>query len=112
MAPTWAAQRKPRELLDLVTAGHFTFSDLCQFDLAKIADAVKLDVMGADVKKVLSDGCGPTAPTAAVAQPLMRHFAIGFFNAELRASPGSRALLTQAKSDSFGAGVAVYTVDR
>lgn len=112
VAPAWAAQQKPRELLDLVTGGHFTFSDLCQFDLGAIADKVKLDVMGADVKKVLTDGCGPTAPPASVAQPLMRHFAIGFFNAELRGSTKTRALLTQAKADGFGQGVAVYTSDR
>lgn len=112
VAPSWNAMVKPRELLDFVTGGHFTFSDLCQFDLAKISDTVKIDIMGANVKNVLSDGCGPTAPKASVAQPLMRHFAIGFFNAELRGSAKSRALLTQAKADALGQGVAVFTSDR
>jgi predicted dienelactone hydrolase len=111
VAPAWDAQLKPRQLLDIVKGGHFTFSDLCQFDLATLADQVKLDIMGTDIKKVLGDGCGPTNPPATVAQPLMRHFAIGFFNAELRGSPGSRALLSQTKADSFGAGVAVFTDD-
>lgn len=111
VAPAWAAQRKPRQLLDLVNGGHFTFSDLCQFDLATLADQVKLDVKGTDIKKVLSDGCGPMNPPASIAQPLMRHFAIAFFNAELRGSKGSRALLVQAKADGFGAGVAVFTND-
>lgn len=112
VAPTWAAMKKPRQLVDVVNGGHFTFSDLCQFDLATLADQVKLDVMGTDIKKVLGDGCGPTNPPASVAQPLMRHFAIGFFNAELRGSTGSRVLLSQAKADAFGgAGVAVITTD-
>ena len=111
VTPTWAAMKKPRQLLDVVNGGHFTFSDLCQFDLATLADTVQLDVMGTDIKKVLSDGCGPMNPAASVAQPLMRHFAIGFFNAELRGSTKSRALLTQSKADSFGAGVAVFTND-
>ncbi len=111
VAPAWAAQLKPRQLLDIVNGGHFTFSDLCQFDLATLADQVKLDVMGTDIKKVLSDGCGPQNPAASVAQPMMRHFAIGFFNAELRNSPGSRKLLDQSHADGIGAGVAVFTDD-
>ncbi len=111
VAPAWAAQLPPRQLLEVVHGGHFTFSDLCQFDLATLADTVKLDVMGTDIKKVLGDGCGPTNPPASVAQPLMRHFAIGFFNAELRGSPGSKALLTDAAAAGFGADVAKFTID-
>ena len=98
-------------LLEVIHGGHFTFSDLCGFDLATLADTVHLDVMGTDIKKVLGDGCGPTNPPASVAQPLMRHFAIGFFNAELRGSTGSRALLTQDVAASFGADVANFTDD-
>jgi len=112
VAPAWVAQQKPRELLDLVAGGHFTFSDLCQFDLATLATQVKLDIMGTDIKTVLGDGCGTANPPASVAQPLMRHFAIGFFNAELRGSTKTRDLLTQGKAESFGAGVAVFTSDR
>lgn len=111
VAPAWAAQLKPRQLVDIVTGGHFTFSDLCQFDLATLADQVKLDIMGTDIKKVLGDGCGPTNPPATVAQPMMRHFAIGFFNAHLRKSPGSLELLDQKGADGIGAGVAVITND-
>lgn len=111
VTPTWNALKAPRQRLDVTTGGHFTFSDLCAFDLAGIADRVKLDVMGADLKKVLGDGCGAGAPPASVAQPLMRHFAIGFFNAELRGSTKTRALLTQEKADAFGSGVATFTID-
>lgn len=107
----WDAAKKPRWLLALEAGGHFTYSDLCQFDLASIADRVQLDIMGADVKKVLEDGCGPMAPPASVALPLISHFTVGFFNAQLRGSTGSIDLLTQAKADGFGAGVAEVRAD-
>ena len=102
----WAWATSPKYLLSIETGGHFTFSDLCQFDLGALSERVKLDIPGADVKKVLEDGCGPMAPKAAVALPLIAHFAVGFFNARLLGSTGSAALLTQAKADTFGAGVA------
>lgn len=102
---------QPWWLLDLVDGGHFTFSDLCAFDLASISDRVKLDIPGADIKKVLEDGCGPTAPPAAVAQPLINHFAIAFFNAQLRGDTAALELMTQAKADEVAGktGVAVFT---
>jgi predicted dienelactone hydrolase len=109
VAPAWAAQVAPAQLLDVVHGGHFTFSDLCQFDLATLADQVHLDVMGTDIKKVLSDGCGPTNPPATTAQPLMRQFAIGFFNVNLKGSAGSKKYLTQSAADAYGAGVAQFT---
>lgn len=113
IAPSWPLLERPRWLLDIVHGGHFTFSDLCAFDLAALAEQVKLDVMGVDVNKVLGDGCAPPAPPASVAQPLINHFAIAFFNASLRGSEGSKALLTQAQADALAgeAGVAELTAD-
>ncbi len=109
--PTLLVMKDPYSLLDIVHGGHFTFSDLCGFDLAAIADKVKLDIPGADVRKVLEDGCGPTAPPASLAQPLITHFAIAFFNAQLKGSTGSLELMTQAKADALAGatGVAVLT---
>lgn len=102
---------QPWWLLDLVKGGHFTFSDLCAFDLAAISDRVMLDIPGANVKKVLEDGCGPTAPPASVAQPLINHFAVAFFNAQLRGSAASLELMTQARADELAgsSGVGVLT---
>lgn len=113
IVPTWPVLERPRWLLDIVHGGHFTFSDLCAFDLAALAAQVKLDVMGVDVNKVLGDGCAPPAPSASVAQPLINHFAIAFFNAQLRGSEGSKALLVQAKADELAGatGVAELTAD-
>ncbi len=110
-APTWAAMKKPRWLLDITQGGHFTFSDICGFDLAALSDTIKLDIPGANVKNVLNDGCAAPAPSAAIAQPLMNHFAIALFNATLRNSPGSYELLTQAKAEALAPGVSVVTAD-
>ena len=108
--PSLPTYEHPFWLLDIVRGGHFTFSDICGFDLASLADRIQFDIPGGDVRKVLSDGCGPTAPSASVAQPLIDHFAIAFFNAQLKGSTGSLDLLTQAKADALaGAGTAVIT---
>ncbi|MHB8878395.1 MAG: poly(ethylene terephthalate) hydrolase family protein, partial [Myxococcaceae bacterium] len=111
VAPTWAALDQPRWLLDVVDGGHFTFSDLCGFDLVGLATTLKLELTGLDIKKVLADGCGPPAPPAEVAQPLLTTSAVGFFNMVLRGSPGSREWLNQGAADRFGAGLAVLTDD-
>lgn len=109
--PSLEVIRDPLWLLDITHGGHFTFSDLCAFDLASIADRVMLDIPGADVRKVLEDGCGPTSPPASVAQPLINHFAVAFFNAKLKGSEGSLALMTQAKANEIAgdAGVATFS---
>ncbi len=109
--PTLLVMRDPLWMLDITKGGHFTFSDLCAFDLASIVDQVNLDIPGADVRKVLEDGCGPSAPPARIAQPLINHFAVAFFNAKLKGSEASLALMTQAKADEIAgaAGVARVT---
>jgi len=107
--PTLLVMQRPFWLLDIVKGGHFTFSDLCGFDLASIADRVQLDIPGADVRKVLEDGCGPTSPPASVAQPVINHFAISFFNAQLKGSAASLELMTQAKGDALAGAEGVVT---
>lgn len=110
IAPSIPLMDSPFWLLDIVKGGHFTFSDICAFDLAAIADRIQLDIPGANVRNILSDGCGPTAPAASVAQPLIDHFAVAFFNAHLKGSTGSLELMSQAKADSIGGtGTAVLT---
>lgn len=113
VAPGWPLLERPRWLIDIVHGGHFTFSDLCAFDLASMAERVSLSVEGVDVRKVLEDGCAPPAPPAAVSQRVINHFAVAFFNAALRGSGGSRALLTQAAADAVAGapGVVVVTAD-
>lgn len=108
--PSLEVIRDPLWMLDITRGGHFTFSDLCAFDLASIVDQVMLDIPGADVRKVLEDGCGPTSPPASVAQPLINHFGVAFFNAKLKGSEGSLALMTQAKADEIAGDAGVATV--
>lgn len=110
VVPAWNSLSKPRYLLELVTGGHFSYSDLCSVDLARLAQAANIP-QAADVENVLEDGCGPTAPPANIAQPLINHFAMAFFNAHLRGSTASLGLLTQEKAEALGTNVAKLTAD-
>ncbi len=111
IAPTWPLLKKPRWLVDITHGGHFTFSDLCGFDLVKMAGTIQIEIPGANLDNVLNDGCGPTATPAAVAQPIANLFAVGFFNAHLRGSGQAKAALTQAAAEALSPGVAVVTAD-
>ncbi|MBI5495572.1 MAG: hypothetical protein HY904_11160 [Deltaproteobacteria bacterium] len=93
----WAHLRSPRYFLRMPTAGHFTFSDLCVFDVAAIDAAIPLDV-----SNVLTDGCGTDNIRPEVAFPIIRHYAVGLFNGYLRSSPAARALLTEAPGVALG----------
>jgi predicted dienelactone hydrolase len=107
VSTTWARLHAPRFLLDLVHGGHYTFSDLCAFDLSSVAVVIGFG----NISRTLADGCNPPAPPAGVAQPLIDHFAVAFFNGLLRRSPGSMALLNQARADALAPGEAVFTGD-
>jgi hypothetical protein len=87
--------------LSLARGGHFTYSDLCVLDAPAVGAAVGLDVTG-----VLDDGCGPEALPVAQAFPIINTTAIGFFNLQLRKSPGSAAFVTQAAVDALSPGEA------
>lgn len=102
--PAYDKLGTPRGLVDILHGGHFTFSDLCKFDLANVAE--KIQFIGVD--NVLNDGCGPTNPTADIAEPIVNNYAIGFFNWQLRGSTGSLQYLTQARADALTPGVATF----
>lgn len=106
--PTWNALQKPRFLLDLPRAGHFTFSDLCAFDLATLAKRIGFD----DLVEVLEDGCGPNALSTEDTFTLTNHFTVALFNAVLRDSPGSWPFLTQEHADRLVPGEAAFTAER
>lgn len=113
-ATLWPTLSAPRIQLDIVQGGHFTYSDLCAFDLSEWVERLDLSVglSSDDIQGVLSDGCEAPAPVASVAQPLINHFAIGFFNATLRGSTGSWALLSQEHATRLASGEAEVMVDR
>ncbi len=102
----WDEASAPRSRLILERGGHFTFSDMCQLDPAQIASAVDLGIEDA-----LEDGCTDenTDPEAAAA--VMRHFAIGHFNAYLRDSPPSLELLTQEAGRELAGDEVIYESD-
>lgn len=83
-ATLWDAMGRPRYRALFPTAGHFTFSDLCQLDLAKVAEVADIGV-----GNVLEDGCGQENVLPQVAFPLIRRTAIGLLNGVLRRSPAS-----------------------
>jgi predicted dienelactone hydrolase len=87
----------PRGLVDVVAGGHFTFSDLCKFNLEQVVNAIQF--LGAG--NVISDGCGPTNTPASVAEPIVNNYAVGFLNWQLRGSTGSRKYLTQESGDAL-----------
>lgn len=111
IAPAWAAQQRPRYLLEFPTGGHFTFSDICQLDLVTLAKKATVVVPDVDVEQLLGDGCGPEAPPSAVAAPIMNHYAIALFNAVLRENEASLGLLNQSAADAVQPGAAVFTAD-
>ena len=89
---------QPRALVNLVNGGHFTFSDLCQFNLGSVVDQLGF----INVAGVIEDGCGTAAPVASVAEPIINNYAIGFFNWQLRGSAGTLTkYLTQAAGDAL-----------
>lgn len=98
-ASLWDHMKPPRAWESLLRAGHFTYSDLCTFDVKPIGDA-----LGLDVDHVLSDGCGPTNTPPNVAFPLIRTGAIGFMNVHLRGSAASSKFLTQGALDALSKG--------
>lgn len=97
----------PHVYFDLKTGGHFTYSDLCRFDLEAMAPSLGFG----EVSEVIGDGCGGEAPDADVALPLINQFAIGFFNGVLRDSPASFDYLTQAKAEAKAPGIAEVQVE-
>jgi predicted dienelactone hydrolase len=102
----WENMGKPRYMLRIKTAGHFTYSDLCVLDLEQIDM-----VLSQDISNVLRDGCGTANTAPAVAQPLIRHYAIALFNQYLRNSQGSASFLTQQQGEQFSATEVDFTAD-
>ena len=101
--PLYGTLQDNKAWLSLTRGGHFTFSDLCILDVEAISVAVDLDV-----SNVLDDGCGPDAIPPALAFPVINATAIGFFNTQLRGSPGSAASLSQATVDALAAGEGTF----
>jgi hypothetical protein len=86
----WSEASPPRSRLTLATGGHFTFSDMCTVP----REALQA-VAAAGVSNALDDGCSPQNIDATLAFPVLRHYAIGYFNLNLRDSAPTATLLTE-----------------
>ena len=86
----WDHVLPPRYYLTINRAGHFTYSDLCIFDIEAIDASLEIDA-----SNVLTDGCGEANIQPDVAFPLINHTTIGFFNRYLRESAVSEIYLEQ-----------------
>ena len=75
----------PKYYFELLTGGHYTFTDICILDLEKAAHEMGIT----DAEDALTDGCADFNIPTEIAHPIIRQFGIGFFNRHLRHSPGS-----------------------
>jgi predicted dienelactone hydrolase len=87
----WVEASPPRSRLTLARGGHFTFSDMCSLDAETIVGAANIGV-----PESIREDCGPGRTPADLAAVVMRHYAIGHFNAYLRDSPPTLERLTEA----------------
>jgi predicted dienelactone hydrolase len=84
--------------VSLAQGGHYTYSDICEIDMLTIAQVAGID----EAEDLLNDGCGPDNIPADQAHPLIRQFAVGFFNHQLRDSDLSADWYDAAAADAFG----------
>lgn len=85
----------PKYYFELITGGHFTYSDICILDLVYVADDLGIE----DAENALDDGCADYNVPIEVAHPLINQFAIGFFNYYLRHSSGSHDFFTMPAAE-------------
>jgi dienelactone hydrolase len=102
----WVEADAPRSRLTLQNGGHFTFSDMCMID----RDAL-LAVAAAGVFDALDDGCSEANTTPDVAFPVLRHYAIGWFNLHLRGSTPTADLLTQQAGQDLAGPEVTFEVE-
>ena len=77
-------------MYELVSGGHFTFSDICQLDLQLVTEELDL---GDAALHTINDGCGEENAPYKAAHQSINHYATAFWNAYLRGSTGSLDLL-------------------
>ena len=88
----------PKFLVALTRGGHFSYSDICQMDLAALAKEINYT----DGIDALSDGCAPENIPYEQAHIIIRHYGIAFFNYYLRGSKDSRKYLDRSSATQYG----------
>jgi len=94
----WDVMTAPKWMLTLARGGHYTFSDMCRFNLVEITEKTGYP----DAAEALNDGCGEEHWDFEEAQEAINLYAIALFNMYLRDSPGSAQYLTPQAGADFG----------
>ncbi len=80
---TWQRHRPPKGMAGAVGAGHFSFTEICELDLAAAAAQLGL---GEKVEDLLNDGCGPENMPIERAHAINAYYGAAWFNVYLRKS--------------------------
>ena len=88
----------PKFLVALTRGGHYSYSDICEMDLAALAKEIGYT----DGIDALSDGCATENIPYEQAHIIIRHYGIAFFNYYLRGSKGSLMYLDQSSATQYG----------
>lgn len=92
----YAANTVDKAVAGVIGAGHFSFSELCELDLAAAALALGLD---ASVAEILADGCGAQNIPVSRAHALNNRYGAAWFAVYLRDSePTAAQWLTDASA--------------
>ena len=86
---TWERHNPPKGMAGAVGAGHFSFTEICNLDLADAAAKLGMDD---SVQDLLTDGCGPSNMPVPRAHAINNYYGAAFFNVYLR---GSEPTLTE-----------------
>lgn len=87
----------PRYYFELLTGGHFTYSDICILDLLYIANDLGIE----DADNALNDGCADFNIPTETAHPIINQFGIGYFNFYLRGSQMSAQYFDEAAASQY-----------
>jgi predicted dienelactone hydrolase len=90
MEAPWEYFNPPKFLVDVKRAGHYSFTDLCRFNLTEIAEKAGYP----DAKEALGDGCGAENWDYEKVADATRYYGISFMNTYLRNSALSMDYVT------------------
>ncbi len=91
-------QGTEKYFLEVVDAGHFTFSNMCDLDLVYLAEELDFG----DAANALNDGCSETENIDyQTAFSLINYYGMAFLNAKLRNSSGSMAYMVEKTEGDF-----------
>ena len=93
----WDVMTAPKWMLTVTRAGHYSFSDMCRFNLVEIVEKTGY----VDAAEALTDGCGDENWDFEEVQKATNLYGIGLFNRYLRGSSGSDQYVTPEAGAQF-----------